>query len=125
MDANDDKSVRFQRGKARLRELAISQLVVNPSMRAAAKECGVSYRTLVRWSNEPQFAAELQAARNEIRNGAIQRLKASAFDAVGTLMEIAANPQCSDMARVSSAKSLIELSLRVSAIEQLEARIAE
>ncbi|WP_035357516.1 hypothetical protein [Edaphobacter aggregans] len=117
---------KFQRGKTvRLKEQAIAALLTNPSMRDAARESGVGYSTLIRWSNEPQFAAELQAARNQLLDGAIQRLKASAFNAVGTLIEVAGNPGSSDMARVSSSKALIELALRVCAIEQLAQKIED
>lgn len=117
---------KFQRGKTvRLREQAIAALLTNPSMRDAAREAGVGYSTLIRWSNEPEFAAALKAARNELLDSAIQRLKTAAFNAVGTLIEVAASPASSDMARVSSSKALIELALRVGTIEQLADRIEE
>ncbi|QHS51720.1 transposase family protein [Edaphobacter sp. 12200R-103] len=117
---------KFQRGKTvRLREQAIAALLTNPSMRDAARESGVGYSTLIRWSNEPEFAAALKAARNELLDSAIQRLKTAAFNAVGTLIEVAASPASSDMARVSSSKALIELALRVGTIEQLADRIEE
>lgn len=111
--------------KRRLREQAIAALITAPSVAIAAKQSGVSQRSLARWMEDGEFAAEVQAARNELLQGAIQRLKASAFDAVGVLMEIAANPASSDMARVSASKTLIELALRVGTIEALEKRIDE
>lgn len=116
----------FQRGKTvRRREQALAALLTNPSMRDAARESGVGYSTLIRWSKEPEFAAELAAARNEVLDAALERLKTAAFNAVGTLIEVAASPAASDMARVSSAKAVIELALRVGSIQQLTERVEQ
>lgn len=111
--------------QTRLRQQAIAALITQPTVEIAAKHSGVSYSTLNRWLKDKQFAAEVAAARNELLNGAIQRLKAAAFNAVGVLVEVSDNPASSDMARVSASKTLIELALRVGTIEALERRIDE
>lgn len=111
--------------QVRLRQQAIAALITCPTVDAASKQSGLSMSTLNRWMRDEQFAAELAAARNELLNGAIERLKTAAFSAVGTLMEIAANPASSDMARVSASRTLIELALRCGTIQRLEERIAE
>lgn len=111
--------------KQRLRQQAIAALITTPSVALAAKQSGVSQRSLARWMDDPQFAAEVQAARNELLSSAMERLKTAAYEAVGTLIEIAANSASSDMARVSASKTLIELALRVGVIERLEERVSE
>lgn len=109
----------------RLRQTALAALVTQPSVALASAQCGVSPRSLARWIKEPQFAAELAAARNEVLDAALERLKTAAFNAVGTLIEVAASPAASDMARVSSSKALIELALRVGSIQQLTERVEQ
>jgi hypothetical protein len=111
------------RKPTRLREQSIAALITQPTVELAARQAGGSYSTLNRWIRDEQFAAEVKAARNELLQSAIDRLKSTALQAVGTLIEIANNPASSETARVTAAKALIDYALRVGAIEDLAERI--
>jgi hypothetical protein len=113
------------RKPTRLREQSIVALITQPTVELAARQAGVSYSTLNRWIRDEQFAAEVKAARNELLQSAIDRLKSSALEGVNVLIAIASNVASSESARVAAAKALIDYALRVAAIEDLAARIED
>ena len=54
-----------------------------------AAELGVGYSTVCSWNREPQFRAELDGLHQEIRQSALDRLRAAACTAADTLAEAA------------------------------------
>jgi RES domain-containing protein len=110
---------------SRLQETAISALLTAPSVPEAAKMVGVGERTLWRWMRLPGFKEAYQAARRELVRHAIVTVQGVMSQAVKTLVEIMENSDSPASARVSSAKTILELGVRAVEMEDLEARISK
>jgi hypothetical protein len=67
------------------REHAIAALISCPTTRDAANACGVAPVTLWRWLQDPSFAAQYRAARQQVVEHAISSLQLAMGDAVATL----------------------------------------
>jgi len=72
-------------GKSRKRDLAIAALLAKATLAEAAASVGVSEKTLRRWLQDPDFAAEHRAAQRQAVDLAIARLKQATGEAVATL----------------------------------------
>lgn len=57
------------------------------SIEAAAKEAGVSGRTLYRWRQDPGFEAEIRTARRNLLDQLVNELENGVREAVGVLRE--------------------------------------
>jgi hypothetical protein len=113
------------RKPTRLRQQAIAALITQPTVELAARACNVSYSTLNRWLKDEQFTAEIAEARNQVLTAAIDKLKAASYDSVVFLQAVVNSSNAIEANRVNAAKFLVELALRVGAMEQLEQRIRE
>jgi transposase-like protein len=72
------------------RELAIEMLVQGSSQSAVAHELGVDRATVYRWLRNPDFVAELNAAKKEliaVARGKVRQLYTPAIDKIIDLME--------------------------------------
>jgi hypothetical protein len=113
----DAKKRRFHRGDQRLLIAFASGL----SIRKAAQEAGVSEKTAERRMNHPDFRRDLDAIRSKMLDAAIGRLASSMTAAAVTLKRLlTAN---SEMARLSAARSILELACRLKEASDLEARL--
>ena len=72
-------------GKFRKREFAIAALLEKATIADAASAIGVSEKTLRRWLQDPDFAAEHRAAQRQAVDLAIAGLKQATGEAVATL----------------------------------------
>ena len=106
------------------RESAITALVANPSIKAAAAACGISEKTLHQWLNEPAFASELKKAQDATTKAAMKRVVASVSAAVTVLEEIMQDVSVPPAARVSAARTLLDSALKVYETQDIEERIA-
>lgn len=106
------------------REGAITALVANPSIKAAAAACGISEKTLHQWLNDPAFAAELKKAQDATTKAAMRRVVVSVNAAVSVLEEIMHDITVSPAARVSAARTLLDSALRVYETQDIEDRMA-
>jgi hypothetical protein len=61
---------------------AIGFILTAPSLAGAARQAGVSSRTLQRWLKGPEFSTALREAGRQASDVALQRLKAAALGAV-------------------------------------------
>lgn len=102
---------------------AIEALLQEPTVSAAAKKAGVGQATLFRWLNDPQFAGAYKAARGRILEGTLTSLQSTSVDAVKCLREVINDTTAHVSARVSAAKSVLDLSLKAREIFELEDRI--
>ena len=101
----------------------------NGNITAAAGECGVSVRTLHRYLKHPDFRNELQTARGQALNLALNRLSGGAKQAVDTLLTITASEKTPAAVRVQAASQILAHVTRlteqidlIERIEKLEAR---
>ena len=110
--------------KEQKKELVISALLSAPSLRDAAREAGIAEATLHRYLKDESFRAEYHAAKREVVNHAICRLQQSAGKAVKALVEISESKGAPASARVSAAKTILEISMKAIEFEDLEKRLA-
>ncbi len=69
----------------RKHEQAISALLSEPSIKAAAEICGIGEATLYRWLQLPSFAVAYRTARRQVVERAVSELQAACGKAVETL----------------------------------------
>ncbi len=106
---------------------AIEQLASGESITEAARDIGISRRTLHSWVKQPEFAKALEAAKAEILHVAYSRLRRVATLAVDALVRVASGEERHPYpsASASAARSILELAIRSHESEELEARIAK
>ena len=100
---------------------AIEALLSAPSRTAAAKQSGVSERTLRRWLATPAFRGHYEAAGRARMYDAMTLLRAAVTDAVATLRDALSAPQPAD--RIRAAALLLEHGVNVE-VDELAARVA-
>jgi hypothetical protein len=104
-------------------EQALIALLTEATVEAAAAKAGMNARTLFRWLNDPPFVAAYRAARRQAVQRATGRLQQAASDAVTTLQDVMTDAAAPAPARVSAAKSVLELAVKAVEIEDLTACI--
>ena len=109
---------------SRKHEQAISALLTQPTLAEVATTVGVGEATLRRWLQQESFQAAYRQARREAVGQAIARLQQVTTVAVNTLEAILINPTARESAKVTAARTVLELALRTVELEDLEARIA-
>lgn len=110
---------------SRLQEKALASLISAPTFLVAAKEVGVSPRTLQRWMEEPRFKARLRSMKTEILSSATCQLRNLCLGAVAVLASIAKNPNAPAGARVRAAAVILENAFKAEEIESLSSRLEE
>lgn len=104
---------------------AIFALLTAPNIRDAAKQAKVSETTLFRWLRDEAFNKTYLEARRQAASQAIAQLQQCGSEAVETLREIMKDRQASASARVSAAKTALELSAKALELEDLALRVEE
>lgn len=110
---------------SRKREQAIAALLVHPTLGQAAQAIGIGEASLWRWLQDNDFQAEYQQARRQVVSQAIGQLQQATGEAVQCLRDIMGNPDAPGHARVSSAKTVLEVAIKSVEIEDLERRIRD
>ena len=106
-------------------ERAIAALLVHPTMAKAAAAAGVGEVTLWRWMQIPEFKEKYRLARREAVSQAVGHLQGACSVAVLALTDISQDVNCPASARVSAAKSILELALKGVELEDLTVRVEE
>lgn len=110
---------------SRKMEAAIAALLTAPTIAQAAAAVGIAEITLWRWLQQDEFQARYQEAKRQAVAQAITRLQEVSGEAVSTLREIMLDPEAKDGARVTAAKSVLELAFKAVELEDLARRIDE
>lgn len=108
---------------SRNQEKAISALLGNASIPEAAKDVGVGERTLWRWLKLDSFKEAYREARSQVVRHGVARVQEGMTLAVNTLKEVMSNSEAPASARVSAAKTIIEMGIKAVEIEDLQARV--
>jgi hypothetical protein len=95
----------------RKQEQAIAALLAYRTVQEAAQTACVSYSTLKRWLQLPDFRAAYRQARRELVEGAVGRLQAATGQAVDTLLAVAKDGK-KDADRVRAAVALLDHAFR-------------
>ena len=110
---------------SRNQERAIAALLVHPTMLAAAAAAGVGEVTLWRWLQIPEFKEQYRLARREAVSQAVGHLQGACSVAVVALTDVAQDVNCTASARVSAARTVLELALKGVELEDLAVRVEE
>lgn len=108
----------------RRKELAIAALISNRTHEEAAREAGVSLRTLMRWMQIPEFRGEWLAARREGVSAATARLQSATGAAAAILVKTMVDPEASAATRLRAAEAVIERAQKGLELEDLDVRVA-
>ncbi len=109
----------------RNQERAIAALLVHPTMAKAAGAAGIGEVTLWRWMQIPEFKEQYRLARREAVSQAVGHLQGACSVAVVALTDISQDVNSPASARVSAAKSILELALKGVELEDLAVRVEE
>jgi hypothetical protein len=108
----------------RQKEAAIIGLLTQPTFDEAAKFAQVSSTTLWRWQQDPGFQAEYLRARRQAMGRAMAQLQQASFTAVKTLKEIMEDPKASASARVMAARTVLEMGLRATEVDDFGSQLS-
>ena len=100
-------------------------MLSQPTISAAAESVGVGESTLRRWLKGEDFLAAYRAARREAGSQAMGHLQGACSVAVLALTDISQDVNSPASARVSAAKSILELALKGVELEDLAVRVEE
>lgn len=110
-------------------ERAITALLSERSIQAAADASGIAYRTLSRWLSSEPFATEYRTRLDLLVEGAAAEIRQALSGAVETLRTICEDASASPGYRISAARALLEAGLRyvelTDILRRLEALEAE
>ena len=112
-------------GKERVKEAAIQALLVQPTIELAAEASGISRTTLYRFLAQEDFQRLYKQAKSRVLDETIQGLRNASMRAVGVLVEVSNDLNATASARVSAARSIIDLALRAKQIEDIEEKLLE
>ncbi len=113
------------KGISRKQDSAIGALLSQPTILAAAESVGVGESTLRRWLKDGDFLTAYRAARREAVSQAIGHLQGACSVAVMALTDISQDVNCPASARVSAARTVLELALKGVELEDLAVRVEE
>ena len=116
MKGSDDKINRKQ-------ELTIIALLQCPTLTAAAKQAGIAEATLWRWLQQSDFEEAYRRARQAAVDQAISQLQQASGEAVETLRAVQTDPNAPPSSRVTAAKAVLEMALKIRESEEMESRL--
>src|SRR5687768_6256426 len=108
----------------RKQDAFLAALLIEPTVYGAALRVGINEATAYRWLRDLSFSELYREARRELVTHAICQAQKATGEAVQTLRDVMADEAAPASARVSASKTLLEFSIKVAAVEDLEARIA-
>lgn len=104
------------------RPAAIVALARGATSEEAARESGVSGRTVRRWMEDPDFQIEVRDTRTEMLSAAVGQLAAGAAEAIATLRDALDDED--GRTRVQAARVLLDACLSLRESLDLEQRLA-
>ncbi len=107
----------------RKQEAFISALLLSPTLADAARATGIGEVTAWRWLQESTVQAAYQAARRALVKHAIAQVQHATGEAVETLRTIMQDTAAPASARVSAARTVLEMAVKAVEREDVEARI--
>jgi hypothetical protein len=110
-------------GKKKVDEELILALACGTPLEAAALKARVSERTVYRRMQDPQFRQRIKSTRAEMIERAASLLTAANLQAVKTLLSLQ-ETTVSEAVRLGASKAILEYSIRLRAMVDLEERLA-
>ena len=110
---------------SRKKEQVILALLSQPNHDAAAREAGISARTLARWYKLPEFQEAYRDARRNAFAQSAARLQQASSAAVTTLLKVMVDPGTPAACRMRAAVNVLRLGQRSMETEDLEVSVAK
>ena len=104
--------------EARKDELVIAALIASPTVREAAKVCGVSETQVFARLRKPEFMQRYDAARREVLAQSTAYVQGIVSDAIRKMHEIMTNPDVAPQTQLNAADAIIRTALRLT--EQID-----
>jgi hypothetical protein len=104
-------------------EQAIAALLSFPTIGEAATAVGISESTLWRWLKNPVFAQAYREARAAAVSQSLARLQQVSSKAVDTLEDVMKDTEAPHAARVTAAKTVLEMAVKGTEIAELQRRL--
>lgn len=104
---------------------ALAALLAAPTAKQAAEMANISERQMKRYRADTNFRAAYQEAQTELLEGAVNQSRRSLTGALTALAEIAEDANAPPAARVSAARAVIELCLKLGEQHDILQRIDE
>ena len=101
--------------------VAISALLTESSISAAATKAGIGEKTLRRWQKLPIFAEAHKSALRQCFDDAVGYLRAAGIEAVAALRQALTDP--SGSVRVRAAVAILEMGMNAGELSDLAARL--
>jgi hypothetical protein len=98
-------------------------LLTAPTLTEAALQAGISEPTLRRWLQRDNFQTAYREARRALMSQAMARLQQVTGTAITTLEAIMGDAEATSSSRVSAARAVLELAVKVAELDDLEARV--
>jgi len=108
---------------SRKKESAIAALLACPTLTEAASSCEIAESTIRRWLKDETFSRRYAEARRRTLETTVNLLRQKALGGVVTLSEISENKQAPATARVSAARSLVELAIKAAELQEISERL--
>ena len=109
--------------RSRKEEAAISALLTEPGIAAAAKKAGVSQSTLRRWLQDRDFSERCRLARRQVLEEATVMSLSAAMDAGKALRAIVSSEDSPPSTRVSAARTIFDMAYRALEVDELSERL--
>jgi len=100
----------------------IAALLAHQTVTEAAKDAGVSEKTLYRWMQDETFSAELRAAATKTIDGMVRRLTAGRDVALDTIYNLILYAKSDNVQRLA-AKDWFEILHRTIELDEIEKRL--
>ena len=110
---------------SRKMDAAILALLQEPTIEKAAARSGVSEVTLWRWQQMPEFQEQYQAARKKTVEVALGQLQQASVEAVDVLRDVMKTACKSPSARVSAARTILEMAQQSIDLEEMLSRLTK
>jgi hypothetical protein len=108
----------------RKKEQAISALLSQPTLKAAAEVAGIGEKTLWRWLQNEDFQDAFMEVRRQLVQQVLSNIQRSMSKAVNTLLEVMDDPDSPASSKVQAARSIIDVGLKGLELEDFELRLA-
>src|SRR5712691_1363627 len=102
---------------------AILALLTEPSVRDAARTVKIGERTLHTWLKDKTFTEAYHEARATAVSQAIARLQQASSEAVDCLKEVMGDPEAAAPAKVTAARTVLEMAVKGTEIAELQRRL--
>ena len=109
---------------SRKTEEVIAALLQNPTIKEAATVTGLHENTVLRLMKQPEFQDQYRQARQELLQSTLNKLQELSSQAVATLSVVMAAQKSPASARVSAARTVLEMQLRLIETADILQRLA-